>query len=147
LKNGYWPGRFEVLSEKPLVIIDGAHNDEGIATLVHELNTRFSDRYIHIVFAALKDKKLEQMIAQLDRTADEITFVSFDYPRAATAEDLLSISSSTKKSAVDDWESYLMEELPYIKDNAMIVITGSLYFISKAKPYLCKFLKNMTISL
>ncbi|MCM3568383.1 folylpolyglutamate synthase/dihydrofolate synthase family protein [Neobacillus mesonae] len=147
LRNGYWPGRFEVLSEKPLVIIDGAHNDEGITTLVHELSTRFSDRRIHIVFAALKDKKYDKMIAKLDQAADKISFVNFDYPRAAKAEDFLKISDSADKLAVDDWKTYLQEEIQTIADDSMLVVTGSLYFISEAKPVLCKNLKNMTISL
>lgn len=147
LKNAYWPGRFEILSENPLVIIDGAHNDEGISTLVHTLSTRYADRHIHIVFAALKDKKLDKMIAQLDKTANQISFVSFDFPRAAPAEDLLKISRLQNKLAVDDWESYLAEEIQNIRANSMLVITGSLYFISEVKPHLCNFLKNMTISL
>lgn len=147
LKNAYWPGRFEILSENPLIIIDGAHNDEGISTLVHTLSTRYADRHIHIVFAALKDKKLDKMIAQLDKTANQISFISFDFPRAAPAEDLLKISLSENKLAVDDWESYLAEEIQNIRTNSMLVITGSLYFISEVKPHLCNFLKNMTISL
>lgn len=147
LKQAYWPGRFETLSEKPLVIIDGAHNDEGIATLVNSLKTRYADRKIHIVFAALRDKKLDKMIAQLDQIADQITFVTFDYPRAASAEDLLNLSKSEHKLAADSWEMYIKEELPDIKEGEMLVVTGSLYFISEAKPFICKFLKNMTISL
>jgi dihydrofolate synthase/folylpolyglutamate synthase len=147
LKKAYWPGRFETLSEKPLVIIDGAHNDEGIATLVQSLKTRYAAQNIHIVFAALRDKKLDKMIAQLDEIANQITFVSFDYPRAASAEQLLELSHSTQKFATDSWETYLQEELPAIKENEMLVVTGSLYFISEAKPFICKYLKNMTISL
>jgi dihydrofolate synthase / folylpolyglutamate synthase len=147
LKKAYWPGRFEILSENPLVIIDGAHNDEGISTLVHELSSRYADKQIHIVFAALKDKKLDKMIAQLDQVANQISFVSFDFPRAAAAQDLLKISHSLNKLAIDNWESYLLDEIANLETNSMLVITGSLYFISEAKPHLCKFLKNMTISL
>ena len=51
---------------------------------------------IHIVFAALKDKKLDQMIAKLDQIADELSFVIFDFPRAAEANDLLCIKSFKK---------------------------------------------------
>lgn len=147
LKEAYWPARFEILSERPSVIIDGAHNDEGIATLVHELSFRYPDRYIQIVFAAMKDKKLDQMIAQLDQVANQITFVSFDFPRAADAQDLLKISQSENKLAVEDWKSYLREEIKNLHADSVLVITGSLYFLSEAKPYLCKFLKKSTISL
>jgi dihydrofolate synthase/folylpolyglutamate synthase len=87
------------------------------------------------------------MIAQLDQVATQITFVSFDFPRAAAAKDLLGISHSQNKLAVDSWESYLVEEIKQLTPNSMLVITGSLYFISEAKPQLWQFLKNMTISL
>ncbi|PFP27713.1 bifunctional folylpolyglutamate synthase/dihydrofolate synthase [Bacillus sp. AFS073361] len=147
LKKAYWPGRFEMLSESPLVIIDGAHNEEGITALTHELSTRYPNRHIQIVFAALTDKKLDEMIGKLDRIASQITFVSFDFPRAAKAEELLKISRSANKLAVDDWGSYLAEEIKTLDNDNILVITGSLYFISEVKPFLYQFLKNKKISL
>jgi dihydrofolate synthase/folylpolyglutamate synthase len=147
LKKAYWPGRFEILSNHPLVIIDGAHNDEGISALVHELSNRYSNNSIHIVFAALKDKKLDHMISQLDQVADEISFVSFDFPRAAEAIDLFSLSHSKNKSIGENWDSHLAKCIQNLQPDSVLVVTGSLYFISEAKPYLCEFLKNNTISL
>ncbi|MCM3765461.1 folylpolyglutamate synthase/dihydrofolate synthase family protein [Neobacillus niacini] len=147
LKQAYWPGRFEILSEDPLVIIDGAHNDEGITALVEELTNRYEGKSIHIVFAALKDKKLDAMIAKLDKMASQISFVSFDFPRAAKAEELVKLSQSPNKLAVDDWQTYIPEEIQSLESNEILVITGSLYFISEAKPFVRKYLKNMTISL
>ncbi|MED4203169.1 folylpolyglutamate synthase/dihydrofolate synthase family protein [Neobacillus mesonae] len=147
LKQAYWPGRFEILSESPIVIIDGAHNDEGITTLVNELSSRYKDKNIHIVFAALKDKKFDKMIGKLDKVASQISFVNFDFPRAADAKDFLKISQCTNKVAVDDWKAYLGEEIQNLQGNSMLVVTGSLYFISEVKPILCHFLKNKTISL
>ena len=147
LRAGYWPGRLEVLSDQPLVIIDGAHNDEGVSTLVEALSTRYANRSIHIVFAALKDKKLDKMIAQLDQVADQISFVSFDFPRAAKADELLKYSSLETKSAVDDWKTYLYDEIKKLKGNHILVVTGSLYFISEVKPYLSKVLNNHKILL
>jgi dihydrofolate synthase / folylpolyglutamate synthase len=147
LKTAYWPGRFEILSNHPLVIIDGAHNDEGISALVHELSNRYSNYTIHIVFAALKDKKLDQMINQLDQVADEISFVSFEFPRAAEAADLFSLSHLENKSIGENWDSHLAKCIQNLQPDSVLVVTGSLYFISEAKPYLSEFLKNNTISL
>ncbi|MEH7156905.1 bifunctional folylpolyglutamate synthase/dihydrofolate synthase [Neobacillus drentensis] len=147
LIKAYWPGRFEILSERPLVIIDGAHNEEGITALTQELMTRYQNREIQVVFAALTDKKLDEMIAKLDQVSEHITFVSFDFPRAAKAEELVKISQSQNKLAVDDWGPYLLEEIQSLENNSMLVITGSLYFISEVKPFLAKYLKNKTTSL
>ncbi|MBM4762454.1 folylpolyglutamate synthase/dihydrofolate synthase family protein [Bacillus sp. B15-48] len=147
LKCAYWPGRFEILSEQPFVIIDGAHNEEGIERLCAELKNRYADKSIHIVFAALRDKKLTTMIAKLDEVAEQITFVSFDFPRAATAEELVKMSSSKHKLAVDDWFAYFSEEIERKTENDVFVITGSLYFISAAKPYLHKMLNRNKVSI
>ncbi|WP_042459243.1 bifunctional folylpolyglutamate synthase/dihydrofolate synthase [Neobacillus dielmonensis] len=147
LKTAFWPGRFEVLSQQPLIIIDGAHNNEGITALVNELTTRFPHQSIDIVFAALRDKPLNKMIARLDKIASHLAFVSFDYPRAAKAQELLEISQSPDKVAVEDWQSYLLEEIQQLPKERILVITGSLYFISQVKPFICKNLKNITTSL
>jgi dihydrofolate synthase/folylpolyglutamate synthase len=136
LTKAYWPGRFEIFSENPLVVIDGAHNDEGITALVHELNQRYHDRKIHIVFCAMKDKSLDHMIEKLDAVADKITFVSFDYPRAASAGTLFEISRSAHKFANEDWQEAIREELSNLEDGSILVVTGSLYFISEVKPFL-----------
>jgi dihydrofolate synthase / folylpolyglutamate synthase len=136
LKQAFWPGRFEVISENPLVIIDGAHNNEGVSALVHELSSRFKDRQIHIVFTALKDKALNSMIERLDEIANKITFTTFDYPRATPAIELYEMSHSMNKAVGEDWETSILKELQDLPKDHLLVITGSLYFISRVKPFL-----------
>ncbi|WP_102274394.1 bifunctional folylpolyglutamate synthase/dihydrofolate synthase [Cytobacillus massiliigabonensis] len=136
LKKAYWPGRFETISMDPLIIIDGAHNEEGITALVNELNKRYSDKKIRIIFTALSDKKLDKMILNLDTAADKITFVSFDFPRAANAEALFNISQNDNKYCTNDWKAAVDEEIRTLQKDEILIITGSLYFLSEAKPYL-----------
>jgi dihydrofolate synthase/folylpolyglutamate synthase len=142
LKNAFWPGRFEVVSENPLVIIDGAHNDEGVSALADELSNRFNGRKIHIVFTALKDKALNNMIERLDEIADKITFTTFEYPRATPAIELYEMSHSINKVVEEDWETCLLEELQTLPKDHVLVITGSLYFISIVKPFLLKYFRK-----
>lgn len=134
LRQAYWPGRFEVLAEDPYVIIDGAHNEEGIMSLVQELKSRFHHKKIKTVFAALSDKKLDHMIEKLEHVSDQITFVSFDFPRAAKAEELYNISKSAHKQLSDNWLELLKQEMLNLKNDEVLLITGSLYFLSMAKP-------------
>lgn len=138
LKHSYWPGRFEVISDDPLVIMDGAHNEEGVTALVHALSTRYQDREIHIVFCAMKDKKLDKMIEKLDGIADKITFTSFAFPRAASAHALYQISHSDNKFADEDYQKVIRSEFADLPSGSMLVITGSLYFISEVKQSLTK---------
>ncbi|WP_256026445.1 bifunctional folylpolyglutamate synthase/dihydrofolate synthase, partial [Paenibacillus polymyxa] len=56
LKKASWPGRFERLQSRPLVFADGAHNEEGVETLIETIRQRFAGKNVHVVFSALKDK-------------------------------------------------------------------------------------------
>lgn len=142
LKTAFWPGRFEIVSHDPLVVIDGAHNEEGISALTAELAKRFGDRSKRIVFAALADKKLDKMIGKLDDAADSITFTEFNFPRAASAENLYNLSNSSRKKFHKEWKELLENELCEADNNSVLVITGSLYFLSEVKPVLLKLLEN-----
>jgi dihydrofolate synthase / folylpolyglutamate synthase len=142
LESAYWPGRFEVVSQKPLIILDGAHNDEGIHALTSELKKRYSEKNIHIIFAALSDKKVDKMIKQLDDIATSIAFVDFDYPRAESAELLYQLSTLSNKSNYPDWKSALLQERSQQGKEDILVITGSLYFISQVKQFLSMPVSN-----
>ncbi|NMD70522.1 bifunctional folylpolyglutamate synthase/dihydrofolate synthase [Bacillus sp. DNRA2] len=149
LNKAYWPGRFELISAQPTIIIDGAHNQEGIDALANELKQRYQGKRINIFFTALADKKLDKMIAKLDETADNLIFTQFDYPRASKAEDLAALSSHPNKQIEPDWREGLQRLLQQQAktlsqqktDNEILVITGSLYFLSEVKPYLLQLLK------
>jgi dihydrofolate synthase / folylpolyglutamate synthase len=143
LTQAYWPGRLEILSENPLVLIDGAHNEEGINALAREINSRYADKKISILFAALKDKKLDKMIATLEEATDQLTFTTFDFPRAASAEELMEVgSNSGTKSIAVDYRNYLDKKINELNKDEIFIITGSLYFLSEAKPYIVNVLKN-----
>lgn len=139
LEKAYWPGRFETVSASPLIVIDGAHNEEGITALTDELKTRYSDKKIKVIFAALHDKKLDGMVRRLDEIADEIIFTSFDFPRAAKAEELFRYSHADKKIVAGDWRHALTEAVEGMSGGDMLVITGSLYFIPLAKARLAEY--------
>lgn len=135
LSEAYWPGRLELLSDDPVVLMDGAHNEEGIMALAAELDKRYSGKKIAVVFAALSDKKLDKMIGILDEAADRITFTQFDFPRAADAEMLAGLSASRNKTSCASWEEAIRTELSNLQSADVLVITGSLYFLSAAKPF------------
>jgi dihydrofolate synthase/folylpolyglutamate synthase len=138
LNKAYWPGRFDVVSKEPLVIVDGAHNEEGIDALVTELQKRYSHKKINIIFAALSDKKLDHMIEKLETVAEKMTFVSFDFPRAADANTLYQLSKLDNKRMENDWRIAVKEVISSLPSTEALVITGSLYFLSEVRPYAAK---------
>ncbi|WP_312098064.1 folylpolyglutamate synthase/dihydrofolate synthase family protein [Niallia sp.] len=136
-----WPGRFEIISEDPLVVVDGAHNEEGIEALVDVLVNRYKDKKKNIIFAALSDKKTDSMITKLDQVAATITFVTFDFPRAADSSSLYEESNHPLKEQNSDWKKAILDHIEKIEVDEMLLITGSLYFISEVKTFWKNFKK------
>ncbi|NUK30765.1 bifunctional folylpolyglutamate synthase/dihydrofolate synthase [Parageobacillus sp. VR-IP] len=138
LEKAKWIGRFERVSNKPLIIIDGAHNEEGIHSLVDTVRSHYPDKDIHVLFAALEDKPLDKMIPPLAEIAETITFTSFDFPRAASAEQLAELCDHPNKATADDWKGWMKETKKQKRGDALFLITGSLYFIAEVRKFLKK---------
>jgi len=140
IKNAYWPGRTEILSREPLLVMDGAHNKEGIEALLHTINRKFSNRRIHFLFAAVDDKDLSGMVHLLEEKAESISFSTFDMPRAAKSEELLDLSQHPNKQTADpiEWVTDAVES----KTEDAYIMTGSLYFLSSLLPKIKGVLSN-----
>ncbi|MGM7702199.1 bifunctional folylpolyglutamate synthase/dihydrofolate synthase [Pseudalkalibacillus sp. Hm43] len=138
LKRASWPGRFETVSQHPLVIIDGAHNKEGIESLKQTIQTHYPDHKKRLIFSALKDKPVEEMLSILYDTIDHITFTSFDFHRASSAESLYDKCSFKDKDLAENYEVAIQNELEKVDEHSVLIITGSLYFISTIR----EFFKN-----
>lgn len=129
-----WPGRFEKVLNRPLVYIDGAHNKEGVERLAETITSHFDGRNIHVCFSALKDKPYRDMIRKIESFASSIHFTSFDFPRAESAQKLFEQSTADHKTCDEDIGSvfrYIEEQAE--DEKAVVVVTGSLYFISAVR--------------
>jgi dihydrofolate synthase/folylpolyglutamate synthase len=138
IEKAKWIGRFEQVSKKPLIIIDGAHNEAGIRSLVDTVRSHYPNREVHVLFAALADKPLDQMIPPLAEIAKTMTFTSFDFPRAASPEQLAALCEHPNKAATDDWKGWIKEKKKQKRSDALFLITGSLYFIAEVRKFLKK---------
>lgn len=136
LHKAYWNGRFEIISRVPKIILDGAHNREGVESLVSTLQRHYPGHKIHLLFAALEDKEYSLMVSKLETAADYLYFTSFDFPRAAAAEALYESSGHSKKAIVLDWQNGIEKIAGEMKEDELFVITGSLYFISQVRSFL-----------
>ena len=86
-----WPGRFEILSKKPLVILDGAHNPNGITALLQNLlepESFLSGRRFLFVLGIMEDKDYPQMLALLAPHASGFFLEAPENARAASAATL-----------------------------------------------------------
>jgi len=136
LKNSKWGGRLEIIKEDPLVLIDGSHNIDGVATLVEAMQYYINKGYaIHTIFAALKDKETDKMLSLLQSISKKLTLTSFDYYRASSARNLYDQINHINVTYHEDYLTVLNEKIKEIKPKELLLVTGSLYFISKVMIY------------
>lgn len=134
-----WPGRLEILPKRPVVVLDGAHNEEGMAVLADAVRQHFSGRNVDVLFSCLKPKNAERLLLPLYPYIRSLTLTSFDFPRARTARSLFEEASFTQKNYFSSWKQALQNATSRLKENDVLLVTGSLYFVSEVR----NFLKNM----
>ena len=138
LEETSWPGRLEVVSRNPLMILDGAHNPHAIKALLATLQERFADYHKEILFTCIKTKALEDMLDLLGAIPDtELTLTHFDDSRA-TDESVLKEAAKSRNHSYQDWQDFLEQKLTDKKEEKKTVriVTGSLYFLSQVRAYL-----------
>ena len=87
MKNVYWQGRFEILSEAPLFIVDGAHNPDGINALRSNLENYFAGEKFIFITGILRDKDYSQMLRTMLPYAASFITIAPDSPRAMSADE------------------------------------------------------------
>lgn len=126
LAEARWPGRIEYLQDN--VILDGAHNNESIRALCQFLTESYEDKTIHVLFAAIRTKPVEEMLKQLEEIAS-VTVTTFTDERAMLLEDYPSTYSAV--SSFLQW----VDTIDTTDSRHIYVITGSLYFIQEVRHY------------
>lgn len=133
LNNINWFGRMQILHRNPLVLVDGAHNEEGIHTLIENLKKMFINKKIRFVVAILRDKKLDNMIAEICTYANEIYISKNHSERAADLEEQIEVAqkSGIPYFGFDDVVEATKEAYAQTNTDEILIITGSLYTIAE----------------
>lgn len=131
LSQVIWPGRLEVVRERPTIILDGAHNVEGIRALTRFLASRFSDRRILLIFGVMKDKEYEKMLGELLPYASETIMTMTANQRALSPAFMKKFAP--KAVTANDAQAALKKAKSMSKEEDVIVITGSLYLVGECK--------------
>jgi dihydrofolate synthase / folylpolyglutamate synthase len=131
------PGRLEVISEKPLCILDGAHNPPGMQTLVQSLDHLLDRRRLIGVVSVLKDKGAGEMLRDLAPRCDILFVTQNSNPRSYRADELAQVVADIEDGPevfVDpDPRSALMSAYNLASSNQVVLVTGSLYLIADIK--------------
>ena len=123
LKNVKHPCRFQYIKEKNL-IIDGAHNPNGIASLMQSLDEYYPNTKRRFIFGCLRNKDYKKMVNEIIDDADKIYFYHFEHQNSCTFEELHAVcpvecEELTKDTKIDFNDGYLN------------IICGSFYMISE----------------
>lgn len=138
LEETSWPGRLEIVSRGPLMILDGAHNPHAIKALLATLQERFADYHKEILFTCIKTKALEDMLDLLETLSNtKITLTHFEDSRA-TDESVLKEAAKSRNLSYQDWQDFLEQKLTDKTEEKQTVriVTGSLYFLNQVRAYL-----------
>ena len=136
LRRTFWPARMEEVSQAPLTLLDGAHNVHAMQRLLENLKNEFSGRKITILFSALVTKDITEMIKMM-QTVDnsKLILTTFDYPKALKLEDFAYLEKENVTLA-EDWKSSYAALKENLHEDDVLLMTGSLYFMSQIRAYI-----------
>ena len=137
IENAHIAARTQIVSKKPLVLIDGGHNPDGVAALCKNLVTVFSGKSVTAIVGMMADKDISESAKLLAPLCDKILTVTVDNPRSMKADGLKEIFEryNSDVTAFDNLGSALNEVIGKIGENEMLLICGSLYLASEAENF------------
>ncbi|MCP9331788.1 bifunctional folylpolyglutamate synthase/dihydrofolate synthase [Lentilactobacillus hilgardii] len=145
IKQTKWGGRFERINDHPTIVIDGAHNISAVDEIVDLLESNFSKGKVYVLMGILADKQAEKMVEKMATVKNvSIILTSFNGPgKRNTADPQVleeQVDSKERKKTVtdviDDWQTAIDTIQKKLMTDDMLLITGSLYFISDVRKYL-----------
>lgn len=138
LAHARWAGRMEICGKEPLVILDGAHNADGIAQLARSLSVYFKDKKVTLILGVLGDKEYTKMAEMILPYADSVILTE---PHSERKLDVFSLARSIsdhtgtiymEKEIEDAYE----KALSITPQEGIILCCGSLYMIGAMRTYL-----------
>lgn len=134
-KNATWNGRLEVLSKEPLIVIDGAHNLDGIEALVKNVKKYFKYDKLYLLLGILADKDVKHMLKKIIPLSYEVVCLTPHSDRAKLSEKLKEevIPLNSKTENYDSYEEGFKAIKEKVTEKDMILAAGSLYMIGELR--------------
>jgi dihydrofolate synthase / folylpolyglutamate synthase len=130
-----WPGRLELVRERPDIILDGAHNPAGARALAAYIARFYSNRRVHLIFGAMRDKAVDEVGGILFPHAAEVIATAPRQARALAPEAIVRVSDHPSMRAVPGIEEALAQVAGVPPEDA-IFIAGSLFLVAEARDIL-----------
>lgn len=135
LVQNKWPGRLEIVSESPLILLDGAHNFIAARNLAGYLSENLSDRNITLVVGILDDKPCAAMLKSLIPFCSRVILTSPKIDRALPPEKLYPMAKEMISDIhiIPDVDKAVIHAIETASPKDVICIAGSLYVVGEAK--------------
>ncbi len=134
IREARWPGRLETVRRRPLVVLDGAHNEEGAGSLAAHI-AGFIRCPVILVFAVMKDKDIRAMARRLFPRARTVILTRVPYKRSAEPEEILAAAGEfrDKVRIEPDVAAAVRLALEESAGRTPVVIAGSLFLVGEVK--------------
>jgi dihydrofolate synthase/folylpolyglutamate synthase len=131
-----WPGRLEVAHTAPIVVLDGAHNVDGIKALVRELPAVIGGRAVHLLFGVMRDKRWQPMVEAIAPHVASATVTTVLPPRGEVPQVLAQAFAPhcpvrVAAQPLDGLETLLVTA----GEDDVVLVTGSLFLVGAVYPY------------
>jgi len=134
LRKARWPGRLEIVREKPLVVLDGAHNPAGIEALSRAISDLFEYRELFLIIGISKRKAIPEMIDEISPLADIVIASRFE--GNSTEPELIAeeFKSNGKEPILkNEIPSAINYALSQAAEDDLVLVTGSLFTVAEAR--------------
>jgi dihydrofolate synthase/folylpolyglutamate synthase len=134
IREARWAGRLETVALRPLVLLDGAHNEEGAHALRRYI-LDFIGRPLTLVFAVMKDKSIGKMAQALFPLAGRIVLTRIPYSRAADPEEIISLVPKYRGRVImeTDAKKAVHKAIRLSGRKGVVIVTGSLFLVGEIR--------------
>jgi dihydrofolate synthase/folylpolyglutamate synthase len=134
IASAQWPGRLERVSERPEIILDGAHNPAGARALAAYIERFYAHRRICLIYGAMRDKAVAEISGVLFPLAVQVIVTAPKQARALAPETLRSIFGHPNLAIAPDIEAALA-----MASEEVVFVTGSLFLVAEARALLVRY--------
>jgi dihydrofolate synthase / folylpolyglutamate synthase len=137
LRQTRWEGRLEILQHSPMLLVDGAHNPAGVATLCRALRNDFPHRRLILLFGVLGDKDYRTMAKRLFLLADRVILTRPNSERALSPEKLRLAAERFRENieVIENPRDALRHALSLAGKEDLVCAAGSLYLVGEVKNF------------
>ena len=128
-----WPGRFEIFSKEPLIILDAAHNTDSMKVLRDNILSLYPKNETAVIISVLKDKDINEIFSLIEDFTDSIFCTSLkENHRGLSSEELQGIiESNSEADYYFDDDLTRLTEKAFALNKKVLIVCGSFYLISK----------------